>query len=494
MAAPPNLLFLFSDQHSARVAGCYGDGLAHTPALDGLAAEGVTFDAAYCPSPLCTPSRMSAMTARQPHRTGVWGNQDVLHSGLPTFAHSLGAAGLDPVLIGRLHSLGPDQHLGYADREVGDHHPNWLGLPRLDMGPLQGTASPDRRSLRNSGRGQSAYEVKDEDVTEAALARLDRIAADIASGRRERFAMTVGLMLPHAPFVARPDDYAKFEGRVGLASPRAPSPDDDHPWLAAWRKTTDIESVTEAEELRSRAAYYGLVTAMDRMIGRLLKRLDALGLADNTLVVYASDHGEQIGAHGLWWKHTFYEASVRVPIIMRWPARLPAGQRRAQVVNLTDLTSTMLDAMDAPPLPDACGLSFLGVAQDATAPWIDRTFSEYCQASQMDWAPAGTTVNRMIRDGRYKLNYYHGYPPQLFDLAEDPDEERDLASSRRHAAVRDALTAEVLRGWDPDAIARRLESGLAAKSLMADWARVTEPPSTCFWPMRAELNRLDAAE
>lgn len=489
-----NLLFLFSDQHAAKVAGCYGDALAQTPSLDRLAEEGVTFDAAYCPSPICTPSRMSMMTARHPYRNGVWGNQDVLHSGIPTFAHALGAAGLRPALIGRLHSVGPDQLLGYSEREVGDHHANWTGLSRTDMGPLQGTASPDRRSLRQSGAGQSAYEVKDEDVTEAALDRLGRYADDINSGRCEQFSMTVGLMLPHAPFVARAEDFAQFKDCVGLAFPRAPVPCDDHPWIAAWREATGSQDVSEAEELRARAAYYGLVTAMDRMIGRILDRLEELGLKEDTLVVYASDHGEQIGTHGLWWKHTFYEASVRVPMILRWPGSLPAGERRDQVVNLTDLTATMLDAMGAPALPDACGASFLSVAKDADAPWIDRTFSEYCQASQMDWAPPGTTQNRMIREGQYKLCYYHGYRVQLFDLVEDPLEENDLVDSPRHAAIRNSLTAEVLRGWDPEAIGRQLEASLPGKKLMADWARVAEPPSAHVWPMRPEHNRLDAAE
>lgn len=487
-----NLLFLFSDQHAAQVAGCYGDALAETPALDRLAEEGVTFDAGYCPSPLCTPSRMSMMTARHPYRNNVWGNQDVLHSGIPTFAHSLGAAGLRPALIGRLHSVGPDQLLGYSEREVGDHHVNWTGVARSNMGPLQGTASPDRRSLRQSGAGQSAYEVKDEDVTEAALNRLDRFADDLKSGRRDRFAMTVGLMLPHAPFVARADDYERFKGRVGLAHPRARA--DDHPWIAAWREKTGSTDVSEAEELRTRAAYYALVASMDRMIGCILDRLEALGLTDDTLVVYASDHGEQIGTHGLWWKHTFYEASVRVPMILRWPGQLPEGERRDHVVNLTDLTATMLDAMGAPALPDACGASFLGVAKDAAAPWINRTFSEYCQASRMDWGPPGTTQNRMIREGRYKLCFYHGYPVQLFDLLDDPLEENDLSRSPRHAAIRDALTEEVLRGWDPDAICRQLEASLPGKELMADWAGATEPPSTHVWPMRPEHNRLDAAE
>lgn len=487
----PNLLFLFSDQHSARVLGCYGDRVAKTPALDRLAADGVTFDAAYCPSPLCTPSRMSAMTGRHPYRTGVWENQDILHPGLPTFAHSLGAAGLAPNLVGRLHSVGPDQLLGYAQREVGDHHANWTGVPRVDMGPLEGTASPDRRSLVHSGTGQSAYEIKDQDVTDTALSRLDTLADEIASGKRARFAMTVGFMLPHAPFVASAEDFRAFEGQVGLATPRGPARDQEHPWLAAWRTACGVEDVTEAEEIRARTAYYALVMSMDRMIGQILDRLEALGLSENTLVVYASDHGEQIGAHGHWWKHTFYESSVRIPMILRWPAGLPAGQRRAQVVNLVDLTATMLDAMGAPALPDACGVSFLDVARDPDAAWLNQTFSEYCHASRFSWGIPGTSQNRMLRRGRYKLCYYHGHPPQLFDLLYDPLEQIDLAGNPRHATLCRSLVQEVLRGWNPTDIERQIEATLSAKAMLADWARATDPPSRHLWQMRPEHNRLD---
>ncbi len=492
MTDQPNLLFIFSDQHSARIAGYNGDPLAETPNLDKLAAGGVVFDNAYCSSPICTPSRMSAMTARHPYRNRVWGNQDILHSGIPTFAHALGAAGLDPVLVGRLHSVGPDQLLGYARREVGDHHSNWSGVARVDMGSLQGTASPDRRSLLNSGSGQSAYEVKDEDVIEATLLELDQFAAEIAQGTRQRFAMTCGLMLPHAPFVARADDFKRFEGRVGLAHPRGPQPGHEHPWLAQWREKCGITDVSEAEEKRARAAYYGLVASMDRAIGKVLDRLEALGLADNTLVVYASDHGEQLGAHGMWWKHTFYEDSVKVPMILRWPSTLPAGERREQVVNLIDLTATMLEAAGAPALPDADGISFLNVARSADAPWIDCAFSEYCHGSRFDWGIAGTSQNRMIRQGRYKLIYYHGFAPQLFDLEEDPLEEFDLAGDSAHASIVKQLTEAVLRGWDPDAVRAQIEETLEAKALLQKWAQQVNPPSSYMWQMQSDHNWLDA--
>ena len=115
----PNLLFLFSDQHAQKIAGCYGDEIVQTPNLDRLAASGVTFTNAYCPSPLCVPSRMSLLSGRYPSQQDVWMNDDFLASDIPTFAHSLGAAGYEPTIIGRMHAIGPDQLHGYVHREVG---------------------------------------------------------------------------------------------------------------------------------------------------------------------------------------------------------------------------------------------------------------------------------------------------------------------------------------------------------------------------------------
>ena len=176
-----------------------------TPHLDGLAAAGVTMDAAYCPSPICGPSRMAMLTGLHPFQNRSWTNRDILDSSIPTMAHALGAAGCRPVLIGRLHSMGPDQRRGYAERLVGDHSPNYAGAgPVPDRGALNGTAGPDHVSLAMSGAGQSGYEVHDEEVTDAAVRFLqregDRRRADPEA---EPFCLTVGLMLPHPPYVAR---------------------------------------------------------------------------------------------------------------------------------------------------------------------------------------------------------------------------------------------------------------------------------------------------
>jgi choline-sulfatase len=487
----PNLLFIMSDQHAQRVTGCYGDPVVETPHIDRLARNGVVFDNAYCPSPICLPSRMSALTGRHPSRQNCWTNTDYLASDIPTMAHALGAAGYRPILVGRMHALGPDQLHGYVRREIGDHSPNWIGIPRHDMGDLARTNDPYRDSVAKAGQGQSAYEVKDHDVAAAAIAILEEIAAARKSGNREPFALTVGLMLPHPPYVAGAQDYRRYDGRVPPPAIPAPERDAEHPWIAWWRDNRAIRDVSGEEAGRARTAYYALTHRMDALIGKILARLEALGLADNTLVAYTSDHGDHVGERGLWWKHTLYDESVKVPLVLSWPGHLPEGERRKAVVNLIDLGPTILEALDAPALPNADGRSFLSVARDATAPWIDETFSEYCTDPTPDWTGGRATRNRMIRLGPYKLNYYDGLSPQLFDLDADPLEKVDLAVSQDHAAVRQALTARLLADWDPAAIARTMASRNRDKALIGAWGRAVRPHSHYFWTMKPDDNFLE---
>ncbi len=256
----PNLLYIHSDQHSPHVTGCYGDPLVETPHLDRLAANGVVFDNVYCTSPICVPSRMSMLSGRHPFQNEVWTNEHILDSGIPTLAHSMGAAGYRPVLAGRMHSLGPDQLHGYAERTVGDHSPNHTGsVQSVDRGILNGTAGPHRISLQRSGPGQSAYQVHDEDVVASAVDFFNRLGVQKRAGiLTEPFSLSVGLMLPHPPYVARAEDYARY--RDGMTMPQKPAPFDEvtHPHLRWWRTHTEIESVTDEEILRARAAYSGV--------------------------------------------------------------------------------------------------------------------------------------------------------------------------------------------------------------------------------------------
>lgn len=482
MASRPDILFFFSDQHAQKFAGCYGDGLGATPNLDALAAGGVAFDNCYCAAPICTPSRMSLLTGRWPHEQSCWTLEDQLASDLPTYAHALGAAGYRTIQVGRMHSVGPDQHHGFAERILGECGPNWLGVARQALGVLYGTQGPGPHdadgtsiSITRSGRGQSGYELADDAITEAAIARLGELGRARANGDTTPFMMGVGYVLPHAPFVARPQDYDRFAGRVGL--PEIPRPKIDHPWIAKWRRITGTEHPPADAVIRARTAYYGLVHALDRKIGAVIAALRTAGLGENTLIVYSSDHGEQVGERDLWWKNTFYDESVKVPLILAWPGHLPQGERRAQVTSLVDVGATFIAAAGAPVLPRSRGRSLLSIAADPRSPWIEAAYSEYVTDLSSTWTGPEAACQRMLRIGRWKYVHMDGYAPQLFDLDTDPHELHDLAADPAYASVLASLRSQTLAGWDPQAIRSEVMVRTAEKAMLRDWGKATQPAS-----------------
>jgi choline-sulfatase len=493
-----NLLYIHSDQHNPHVTGCYGDPLVETPHLDALAARGVVLDNTYCPSPICVPSRMSMLSGRYPCENEVWTNAHSFDSGIPTFAHAMGAGGYQPALIGRMHSVGPDQLHGYAERLVGDHGPNQLGGVGADHGSLSGTAGPARVSLRLSGHGQSAYQVHDEDVTATTIDYLNRLGVKKRAGQpAEPFSLSVGFMLPHQPFVARLEDYRHYYEQI--TPPQNPEPFGDHlhPHIKMWRSACEIEEVSDGEIRRARAAYWALVHRMDMMIGQIVAALRENDLEEHTLIVYMSDHGEQIGEHGLWWKQTFYEDSVKVPAILAWPGRLPEGARCQRITSSLDLNATMIDALGCPALPNSRGRSLLPLLTDPEhAEWDDVAFSEFCQdaAGAGGPFPEEGIFQRMIRRDKWKLNYYHGQPCQLFDLEADPRELDDLAGDPTHQDTVAKLKAEVLDGWDPEWISARMAALRVERPILAGWGRNVQPPDQCRWTLKPEMDYLDKGQ
>ena len=219
------------------------------------------------------------------------------------------------------------------------------------------------------------------------------------------------------------------------------------------------------------------------MIGEILEALQKNDLAENTLIIYSSDHGDQMGEHGLWMKRTFYEASVKVPAILSWPGALPEGVQCDHVLSSLDLNATMLEALGAPPLPNASGRSVLDLVRHPDTEWEDLAFSEYCTYEDC--------LHRMIRRDEWKLNYYHGQEPQLFNLAEDPDELSDRAQDPSCREIREQLTAEVLEGWDPEAVAEKMEQKRADIEIIRAWAEHTRPKDQFRWDRRPEMDYLD---
>ena len=402
----------------------------------------------------------------------------------------MGAAGYRPELVGRMHALGPDQLHGYAARFVGDHSANYPGNPGPDRGILERTAGPDRISLERSGAGQSGYQVHDEEVTAGAIARLNQLGVRKRAGlMTEPFSLSVGLMLPHPPYVARQEDYNRYADAMPLPGKPPPPANEEHPFLRWWRRSTGIEMMNDTEARRARAAYAGLVFRTDLMIGQILQALTANDLDDNTLIVYTSDHGDMQGEHGLFWKHVFYEESARVPLIVSWPGRIPARQRSQRVVSALDVTASLLDALNAPALPNSAGRSFLpqidGRADRAS--WEDVAFSEYCTDT---FCPPEGAFHRMIRREEWKCIYYHGQPSQLFNLREDPDELVDRSADPGCRSILRELRSELLREWDPEWVRRKMEQKRADEPILQAWAHHTAPEERYRWPMLAEMNWL----
>lgn len=456
----PNIVLLVSDQHRADWLGCAGNRVARTPHLDALARDGVRFTAAYCNAPLCVPSRMSMLVGRQPNRTGVLSNADSLPSDLPTFAHALALAGYETVLCGRMHFVGPDQRHGYQQRLVGDITPSYPGGPKTPYGHLEGTAGQGMRSIDLAGPGDSPVQRYDEAVVTACERYLTERQS--APGTRPLF-LTVGLYGPHHPFVSPPDLYdAALANLDGDAAPLPPN-DAPHPWVAAWFQRLGIGSVP-AERLRAvRAGYAGLVNRLDQLVGRVVTA--AQSLPGETLVMYLSDHGEMLGDRGMFWKQSFFEGAVAVPLICCPLERgatpgIARGQEITMPVSLVDLAPTLVSLGGAPPLPAPDGDDLTPLLRaDPDLAMLDR-WRQRPVCSEL--VVAGSPV-RMIRQDRYKLIFYDEYPPvQLFDLAADPRERHDLGQAPEYAPVREALLQRLLADWDPERIA------LAARAKMAD--------------------------
>ncbi|MCC6145168.1 MAG: sulfatase-like hydrolase/transferase [Candidatus Hydrogenedentes bacterium] len=438
----PNVLFLFSDQHSPRFLGHVGHPVVRTPQLDRLAREGVVFDRAYCQSPLCCPSRASLLTGRYCRDLGIYDNQHILESNGVTFPRVLGAAGYRTCLIGKAHFNG-EQFQGYQERPYGDlcgqaHQPDPQRLPERGDAGLGGL-------IEAAGPSGIPLPLTQTEICVAESAKW--LQAHVASRGGQPFCLSVHFDKPHFPICPPPEYFKRYEGRVHLPDLPDGFLEKEVPFVRAAMRNfgiCDAERRDRAAHEHALAAYCGCVEWMDDAVGRILATLDYLGLAENTLVVYSSDHGEMAGERGTWQKSVFYEASARVPLLMRLPSITGAsGRRIATPVGLIDLFPTFCELAGVA-TPDTCGgTSLLPLLRSAT---IDRDaiFSESVVLKEPEHAGC------MIRTGRWKYNTYLDGAEELYDLDADPGEWINLAAAPAHRAVLDDLRRRVVAFWQPE--------------------------------------------
>ncbi len=466
MAQRPNILIMVSDQHSPHVLGCAGDAVIRTPHLDALAQRGIMFDNAYCAAPLCVPSRMTFLTSRHCSDINVWTNAGTLASDIPTFAHALGAGGYETVLAGRMHYYGPDQHHGFHQRLVGDVSPTIWGGSGAPLRPIPpGSTGQVRRAVEIAGPGRTAYQAFDDAVMEAAR---DYLLEKAQEDSDQPFCLVAGFVLPHCPFIAPKELYDYYYDRVEMPEIPEGYLENLHPVMKQWRERRGIEDLTEEEIRAARAGYYGIVEYFDSRVGGVLEALNEAGLADDTIVIYFSDHGECAGENGLWWKSNFYEASAGVPMIISAPQRFPQGVVREEVVSLLDLAPTLTEIGEAPPMPRISGRSMLPLLTGENAQnWPDEAICEFIQHRK---EPPG----RMIRQGPWKLIHYHGYEPMLFNLEHDPHEFHDRAGDPQCRDVRQHLHDRIRLNWDPYKGVSFLERLFDDREILQQWFQASE--------------------
>ena len=346
----PNIVIIQADQMAAQALGAYGDAAARTPHMDALAAEGAVFDRAYCTTPLCAPSRASMMTGRMPSDIDTFDNGDDFAASLPTFAHHLRAAGYHTALIGRMHFIGPDQHHGFEQRLTTDVYPADMDMVpdwRRELGDRMQWYH-DADAVYSAGVSQATVQQDfDDEVSFKSLRHLhDRVRANQAQGEDIPFLMVTSFIHPHDPYEPPQEHWDRFAD-VDIPAPAHPEvPDpaqDPHSHRLRAMSGFDQRDPSAEEVRRARRAYYAAVSYIDDQVGRIVGRLETLGLAENTVVLITSDHGDMLGEKGLWFKMSPYEQSARVPLILRGPDELVPRGRFANPVSLLDLLPTLVE-------------------------------------------------------------------------------------------------------------------------------------------------------
>lgn len=462
---PKNVLFLLSDQHRPSSVGHLGDPLARTPHIDSLAATGTRFSQAYCTNPVCTPSRASILTGLYTHNHRTWSNATPWPFEIKTLAHYFSRAGYISGLIGKMHFvdaqthgfdyrldfndwfqyLGPKTQL-YAD-ELGRRN-SGSGLPIVDDlwadfgDPWMGHRRTDgRQGLVHVGR---ASLIPERDHFESFVSRESSRFLKRFS-KQHPFFLVASYLKPHDPFMP-PEEHARrykaedmklpdTYGKVDLAK----VPREIRERIVGHGPSPEMKDPANARQRI--AMYYANLAHMDECVGRVLATLKELGLEDDTVVVYSSDHGEMLGEHGLWQKFVFYEPSAGVPLIFRVPGVTQAGSVCDQPVTQASLAATLLDLCGIPVPRGLDGPPLTPLLRNPLQTTRTPVYSEFALRTK--------NAKAMIREGEWKYCHYVNDTPELYNLKSDPKEMTNLAHDAASKGRMDELRAKLIAWHDP---------------------------------------------
>lgn len=446
MSNRPNILILMVDQLAGTL---FPDGPAeflHAPHLRALSARSARFRNNYTASPLCSPARASFMSGQLPSRTGVYDNAAEFASSIPTFAHHLRAAGYHTCLSGKMHFVGPDQLHGFEERLTTDIYP-------ADFGWTPDYRKPGERidwwyhnlgSVAGAGVAEITNQMEyDDEVAFLAAQKLYDLSRQSGDENRHPWCLTVSFTHPHDPYVARRkywdlyENCPQLEPDVGFIAHEEQDPHSQRLYLASDYASFDIKP---EQVRRARQGYFANVSYIDDKVGELLDVLDRTRMADDTIVLFCSDHGDMLGERGLWFKMNFFEGSARVPFMIASKGIAPSR---------IDAPVSNLDI--CPTLCDLAGIDF-----SAIMPWTDgQSLKPLLQGKErsepvfMEYAAEGSYAPLVaICEGKHKFVHCEIDPPQLFDLESDPLERENLAAAPENAALVAAYMEKVRARWD----------------------------------------------
>ena len=341
----PNIILISSDEHNPAMMGCAGDPIIQTPNMDKLARTGVLFNNAYTTCPICVPARACMTAGKYVSRIGSWNNFSMLHPATRSIARVLNDVGYDSYLCGKMHY---DNTCRYGFKEL------WWNL----NGEWRTGLGPARRPADDLVNGAGNYPDFDDDFGIAESSPVMRQAQRTSNGTIDflskydaadkPFFAIVGYEGPHHPAIIPQHLYDRYKGRVPMPH-NPPGHIENLPLNYRHLRLVSRADKISPEKLRYfRELYYGMVNFIDDEIGRVLTALENSPHADNTLIIYTSDHGEMEGEHGMLWKSAMYEESARVPLIISYPRRWQGGQTRTGACTLLDIVRTIADVAQAP--------------------------------------------------------------------------------------------------------------------------------------------------
>lgn len=463
----PNILLLCTSQQRFDSLGCYGNTQAVTPCLDGLAESGAKFAACYVQSTESSPSRATLFTGKYPRNHGLWANGVALPAYQDMFTRALADAGYDCGLIGRQHLSTCDDAATEARRDNDGYRVfDWSHGPRhrsrqnayhewlRQKAPeVYAQIFPWNARGRNADAGPSETLNHPIDTVAPELHYshwvAERAIAFIGTERAENepFFLIANFSDPQGPFGA-PDTYRALIDADALAPPKGTDTAEKRPGNARANAGQDAHApdagaIAADDPREMQAQYLAMVAQIDAEVARILAALDASGQAEDTLVIFTSDHGEMLGDHNARQNGPMMnEGATRVPLILRWPGRVPPRTDLPDLVQTIDITATVLEAAGVTRFAGQQGQSLLPLI-DGTATGRGWAFCEYRTAGPRAAAPVSTT---MLRRGNVKLIVWHGRPAtawdadgELYDLANDPDETRNLFHSAECDDLREAM-------------------------------------------------------